>query len=835
MAEQVTLLDLSFNTSEGVNGLDELIQRSIKLSDEKKRLQSELKAEQTQLSAVNKAYQNQKISQTDYNKLVAESTTKIVELNKDLLDNKNELSDVGKEIKSTKTIIDSEATSVNALRAQLAKNTAELNAMSEAQRMNSKEGKALTAQTKEISDKLKKMEGSIGDNRRSVGAYAEGMQQALTMTVGMKGAVGSLVGGMVSGVSGVKAFNAALKANPFLFIASILITIIASIEKFINRNSELAASLKAAFAPFQVIFSRLADGITNLLSGVVEFIELISEKVVKFLAKLGIIHEETLRMAETARQLAKEERDLYNKETDLILPLAQMRRELEEQKAIISDQSKSYAERNAAAKNSLKILAEMKSRELDILEAKKKQIETDEGLSYTADERRRKTVEAQAAVEETAAKYSAMSKEIISQQTGLEKQIQSQGVAAVKAAEEKKRKTKEDEARKAAENEKRIQAEVLKSMEDGLVKLQLQIRQRQIGIVDKETELANQKEINDATLAIEEERYRQGLITLQEFENKKLELQIGIQEREHELFKEYEEKKREREAEELANSREARMQNVTNEYERRQIELELQYEQEIANAEKTGADITLVKQKYEKQQQELSKARMNAELSMAADLAGQLNNLLGQESAAGKTFAITQATINTYLAATKAMTSAPYPLNLAYAAITIATGLKQVAKIVSVKDDIPTIGTSKKKLAKGGKIYGPSHAGGGVTFTGSNGQVFEAEGGENMYILNRRASSAINALSALNQEYGGRSFGSSSLYKFADGGKMSILSPSYTVQKSKNSVSLDDKTIMKLGIAFAEAVESSPNPIVSVQEFDEVRNNSVFIRDSVRD
>lgn len=834
MADNVTLLDVSINTSEAVDGLYELIQRSIKLSDEKKRLQSELKAEQIQLSAVNKAYQNQKIAQTDYNKLVAESTTKIVELNKDLLDNKNELSDVGKEIKSTKTIIDSEATSVNALRAQLAKNTAELNAMSEAQRMNSKEGKALTAQTKKISDKLKEMEGSIGDNRRSVGAYAEGMEQALTMTVGMKGAVGSLVGGMVSGVSGVKAFNAALKANPFLFIASIIITIIASIEKFINRNSELAASLKAAFAPFQVIFSRLADGITNLLSGVVEFIELISEKVVKFLAKLGIINEETLKMAETARQLAKEERDLYNKETDLILPLAQMRRELEEQKAIISDQSKSYAERNAAAKNSLKILAEMKSRELDILEAKKKQIETDEGLSYTADERRRKTVEAQAAVEETAAKYSAMSKEIISQQTGLEKQIQSQGVAAVKAAEEKKRKTKEDEARKASENEKRIQAEVLKSMEDGLVKLQLQIRQRQIGIVDKETELANQKEINDAALAIEEERYRQGLITLQEFENKKLELQIDIQEREHELFKENEKKKREREAEDLANSRKVRMQNVTNEYERRKIELELQYQQEIANAEKTGADITLIKQKYEKQQQELSKERMNAELSMAADLAGQLNNLLGQESAAGKTFAIAQATINTYLGATKALATGGF-LGIAQMAIVIAAGLKQVATIAQVKDDIPTIGTSKKKLAKGGKIYGPSHAEGGVTFTGSNGQVFEAEGGENMYILNRRASSAINALSALNQEYGGRSFGSSSLYKFADGGKMSVLSPSYTVQKSKNSVSLDDKTIMKLGIAFAEAVESSPNPIVSVQEFDEVRNNSVFIRDSVRD
>ena len=83
--------------------------------------------------------------------------------------------------------------------------------------------------------------------------------------------------------------------------------------------------------------------------------------------------------------------------------------------------------------------------------------------------------------------------------------------------------------------------------------------------------------------------------------------------------------------------------------------------------------------------------------------------------------------------------------------------------------------TNVKKYAKGGTIFGASHAMGGVTFTGSNGQVFEAEGGENVYILKKTASAEINALSSLNVAHGGKSFGTSGLYKFADGGQVSNL------------------------------------------------------------
>ena len=60
-----------------------------------------------------------------------------------------------------------------------------------------------------------------------------------------------------------------------------------------KRNTEMATNLKAAFAPFEVIFSRILDGITNLLNGVAKAIDWVSTKVVSLLNSIGLISDET--------------------------------------------------------------------------------------------------------------------------------------------------------------------------------------------------------------------------------------------------------------------------------------------------------------------------------------------------------------------------------------------------------------------------------------------------------------------------------------------------------------------------------------------------------------
>ena len=271
------------------------------------------------------------------------------------------------------------------------------------------------------------------------------------------------------------------------------------------------------------------------------------------------------------------------------------------------------------------------------------------------------------------------------------------------------------------------------------------------------------------------------------------------------------------------------MAEITNEYDLRQAQLDAQYAQEIAAAEKIGADTALIQAKYEKAKEENTRARVNAELTMTAGLAGQMSSLLGEQSAIGKAFGVVQATINTYLGATKALATGGI-LGIAQAAVVIAFGMKQVATIAKQKDPDTKINTSVKKYAKGGMIYGRSHAQGGVTFRGDNGQVFEAEGGENVYIMKKTASAEINALSALNEAHGGNSFGTSGLYKFADGGMVSGLSEANRVVRQAESMKLSSESINQLAGVVIDAVMSMPNPVVSVQDINSGQNDVSVVR-----
>lgn len=845
MAEDVTLLDLSFKTDEAVAGLDALIKKSLELSDEKKQLVKQINDEKAALAGIRQNYKDNLLDQTAFEKQSAKSETAIIALTKQLNNNKVATSENAAQIKAHTTIVNSEAESVETLRAQLALNTKALNKMSIEQRTNTESGKQMVAQTKEISDKLKELEKGVGDTRRNVGNYAEDIEAATANLGGMTGATGQMIKGMSGGIASIKAFNAALMANPFVAIASAILAVISAIGKLMDRNNELAVSVKTILAPIELIITKVLDAVAALFVEIVKVFEWLAEAYIKVYNWLGLISDETVKAIETARGMAQVERDIYNAETDLIVVLARQRREMEEQKAILADQTKSSKERQAAANEALRISREMEAAELKVLEAKYQQIKTQNELSYTSDEDRRKEQEALAALEEKRAQYLSQRKELTSQVSGLEKADMAAASAAdkkraedyakaQKAAAEKAKKAKEDAEKKAAETAKKAQAEVLKRYEAGITEIQLKIRESNIGIVDKKKALEDQDRLNQAIL--EKERYRlsQGLITQQEFDNIRLEQRVAFQEQVSELEKAEADKKKAAAAIDLENKRAIEEANITSDFERETLRLEQQRQLEVAAAEKVGADVTLIEAKYAQIREKREKELVNAKLQMTADIAGQISNMMGQESAAGKVFALAQATINTYLGASKAIAQGGI-WGVAQAAIVIAAGLKQVASIAKVKEDVPKTNTNVRKYAKGGQIYGPSHAQGGVTFSGSNGQRFEAEGGENVYILNRRASNAINALSALNMEYGGRSFGNSSVYKYADGGGFDVLSSQSLTNLNKavkKDVDLSPKTIAAIALAFVDGVQNAPNPIVSVQDITDVQQGRTLVIDS---
>lgn len=837
MADQVTLLDLNFGTSEAEKGLDALIAKSMSLAKTKKDLQAAYASEKKELDALNQNYADGLVQQDKYDATVKKLNKSLIDTQKAILDNTEANKKNNAEIKSTKTLLDNESTSVNALRAQLAQNTVELNKMSEAQRTTSKEGQDLTEQTKALSDKLKELEKSVGDNRRNVGNYAESVKDGILQTQGLSGSTGALVGQMKSGITGVQAFNAALKANPIIFVVSIVLTLIGIIEKLMKRNSELATSLQAAFAPFKVILGRLLDWITDLFKGVAFVLENISKAVTWLLDKLGLISEETKKAAAEGARLAGETQRIYQEETKALVPMARMRRELEELKTLAADQNKTTAERTELLKEAAEKLHIIRDLELAVLNSKYKQIKAENQLGYTSDEDYRKEQEALAALEAAKASYATQEKELIGQMTGLEKSERDKQVATAKAAAEKKKKATEaatkaevEAVKKQAEVLKKAQEETIKAYEQSVKTMELEIAENQLRT--GKTSIEESQRVVNEQIALEKFKRDQNLITEQEYRNNVRALNLQFEtEVKADADRRVEEKKA-TDALNMENERALADVKLQNDLDNQITRLDAMKALEIANAEAVGAETASIVERYEIMKDETKRKYYNAQLEMAAGTAGQLSELLGRESGAGKAFATAQALINTYLGASKALAQGGI-WGIAQAAIVVAAGMKNVMSINKTKEPDTKINTSVKKYAKGGQIYGASHAAGGVTFTGSNGQQFEAEGGENMYILNRKASGAINALSALNMEYGGRSFGSSGVYRYANGGKIDV-GGGASMQLPSN-FSLSNDSLRKLAAIMYDSVASVPAPQVAVTDIDEGQQqyNSVQVAASL--
>lgn len=819
--EKVTLLDLSFNTAAGLDGLEALIAKSVELAKTKEQLQKAMKEEKKTLDEATKAYQNGNTTQADYKAAVEASTKSQIALKTRMLDNSKAISDNNAAIKSSKTLLDSQADSVDALRAQLAKNTKELNAMSASQRNNSEEGQALAEQTKEISDRLKEMESAVGDNRRNVGNYTESVTQAIQQTTGLGKANSALSAIISTGTTTLKTFFTVMKANPFVAIASLIVAIGSAVIGVMKRNDQLMDSLKAAFAPFEVIIGRILDAVANMLGVLGKALEQIVDGVTNFLDMLGLIPEETKKAAAAARELANQSVRLYNLESDNLVIVSSLRRELERQKVIAADTMKSEEDRIAAAKRGLEVLKQMEEREVAVLKGKYEQIKAQNDLGNSTKEDIRAEMQALADLQNLQAQYTSQSKELNSQLSGIVKTNQDAAKAraianqvAVERAEQERIRKSIEETKKAEEAKAAIQAATIRAQEEALANLDLQMKQREVNDTSLETKIEHQKEYNAQSLELERYRLEQGLITQQEYANKELEGRIAVEELEKQRQEERRSLEEERKAMDKSNELEIKALDAQNEWDMKQAALDAAYLQEMEAAQRLGADTSKVVEKYEKYKQKLTAERINAELSMAAGAAGQLGDLLGKESKAGKAFAVVQAVINTYLGATKALASGGF-FGIAQAAIVIATGMKQVATITKQKEPDTKIDSSVKKYAKGGMINGASHAAGGVTFTGSNGQVFEAEGGENMYILKKSATADIAALSAFNEAHGGNSFGTSGLYKFANGGQINTLTGGGS---NSAQTSFSREALNQLAEVVIAGVASMPNPIVSVTD-----------------
>lgn len=140
---------------------------------------------------------------------------------------------------------------------------------------------------------------------------------------------------------------------------------------------------------------------------------------------------------------------------------------------------------------------------------------------------------------------------------------------------------------------------------------------------------------------------------------------------------------------------------------------------------------------------DLNDAILQSELKRAGDDEVAKKKAQRKAAARGKVLSVTQATINTFEAATKAMASAPPPFGQILAGIAVAAGLANVAKIVS---------TPLPKLAKGGYFpnYRTHSEGGTVVEMAKHEMAVTPNAGKN-----RKARSLT---SYINSSFGGVSY-----------------------------------------------------------------------------
>ena len=176
--------------------------------------------------------------------------------------------------------------------------------------------------------------------------------------------------------------------------------------------------------------------------------------------------------------------------------------------------------------------------------------------------------------------------------------------------------------------------------------------------------------------------------------------------------------------------------------------------------------LNLLIRKQAKEELDLKKKTEESKLALTQSVLGQIKGMTGEHTALSKAAAIAEATINTYLGVSKAI-SQGMPMGAVTAAITLAAGMANVQKIVSTETD---------KYEAGGLIVGKSHASGGVPFTVAGRGGFEAEGGE--YIINKRAPAMyFPVLEAINKSAG---YGSYNPVYMAAGGVIKQPTPIQT-------------------------------------------------------
>jgi len=613
------------------------------------RLIDEQKAKQMQLA---RAYQEGKISQSDYYKAMAQSK----EVTKTYSRQVQELS---KEIQNNIRMDTEQTGSLRALRAELSNLTKQYDSLSEADRM-SEVGLKLKSQIQATTATIKNTEEQTGRFYRNVGNYANGFVEAFTR-------MGGSMGGLQGPMNIVKNGFTAISSTPLIAILGALVSIIQKVIQNLKSSEATMNAVTIAMAPLnaggralQVVMQKLGEGIAKVV-----------ETLTRWADKLGLINE----AMKTEQQIVKDEIALQLREREVIQENADSQLKIAELKAKAADKATySAKERLAFLQEALAEEDAVAKRELENAREQYRILQEKSKLAANSKEDNDELARSYAAMREAETSYFNKSRELTAQMVEAKRAIAAEDQAAAAAR-------KEAAEAEIAAAEAQLQA-LTQAQEHAL-----DIRTREIE--------ARLKLVEEGSL--KEYQLQQELLAAQlEADIKRLEAEEGTDEliklRREEYLQEMTrlDEEWEAEAEAVANELlQANLDAIFAEQEARKAAFEEQKAQEL-------------------EKQQLAEETALAFASVAGSIAGMLQTF-GEENRElarlSKVIALAQIAIETGVATAKGISAAmsvPFPANLAAIATTITTIISGMTSAIST--------VKGAKFASGGLVVGPGTA-----------------------------------------------------------------------------------------------------------------------------
>lgn len=531
---------------------------------------------------------------------------------------------------------------------------------------------------------------------------------------------------------------------------------------FVNTIKGFISMTKAAMAfiatPIGAVIAVIAGAVTLLVNVFKNFDPLV-EKIQQGLAALsasftwvkesviGLItgqkeHNETMKEAvNRAIELKKAEQELDDMNWLLIESNAKSKRQIDELLLQSKDRTKSEKERMALIDEALKIEEQaylkkkaIADKEYEIALNKiivgrnlsKEQIQQlkEQGVQAAINLKETKAV----TDEEVEAFANAIAKRetVLNESVAIrEKAINRQNALEEKAIEEENKRQAEREKKEEklrAEKEKRDEKERKRLEEEIKQKEKLaQISLRNLEIEVEMYKLRNQTILEDGKKLtrelIDEENNRLEQIYLQEvayleaqnltqneFELQRLQLKLNYEQQTQANLTALREQNEALELERIEANYQNELAlaegNIFAELDLQKQGLEMQRQQEVDAAKRTGADVNLINQKYAKAEIAIERQKQMAKFSMVSGFAKDVATIFGESTKAGKLAAAAATTIDTIASAIGAFRAAQnlsYPYNLIVGGVSAAAattqGIVAVKKILAVNPESPTIPT----------------------------------------------------------------------------------------------------------------------------------------------